>query len=73
MAEIIHMPTRQLRKGRRREKPIQGAPLADVIDDIDFRAASKPTYEEIKASLDKLAYHLIWASRAAKEIFPAYE
>ncbi|MFM0732350.1 hypothetical protein PQQ52_17835 [Paraburkholderia sediminicola] len=73
MAEILHMPTRPPRKGRRREKPVQGAPLAAVIDGIDFREANKPTYAEMKASLDKLAYHLWQASEAASKMFPAYE
>lgn len=72
MAEILQMPPQTPRKGRRRERPIKGAPLAQVIDEIDFREASKPTYEEVKSAVDKLAYHLMWAMRAAKEIFPAY-
>jgi hypothetical protein len=72
MAEILHMPLRPRQKGRRREKPIQGAPLAAVIVGIDFRETDKPTYAEVKSAVDKLAYHLLWAMRAAKEIFPAY-
>lgn len=73
MAKILHMPSRHIRKGRRRERPIEGAPLAQVLEDINFRVAEKPTYAEVKTSVDALAYHLLWAMRAAKEIFPAYE
>ena len=72
MAEILHMPAWARQNGRRRERPIEGTPLAQVIDGIDFREANKPTYAEIKASLDKLAYHLWQASEAAAKIFPAY-
>lgn len=67
------MPAPLRQKGRRRERPIVGAPLAQVINDVDFREAGKPTYEEVKRSLDKLSYHLLQAARAAKEMFPAYE
>jgi hypothetical protein len=70
MADVLHMPPRPIRKGRPRSQPVKGAPLAEVID---FHEANKPTYVEVKASVDKLAYHLLWAMRAAKEIFPAYE
>ncbi|WNC88820.1 hypothetical protein RI103_14045 [Paraburkholderia sp. FT54] len=73
MADILHMPPRPLRKGRRRERPTEGAPLAPVIDGPQFLEPNKPTYAEVKAAVDKLAYHLLGAMRAAKEIFPAYE
>lgn len=73
MAEILRMPAPPRQKGRRRERPIVGAPLAQVINGVDFREAGKPTYDEIKRSLDKLSYHLLHAARAAKKIFPAYE
>jgi hypothetical protein len=58
--------------GRRRERPIEGAPLAHVVEGIDFREASKPTYAEVKASIRKLAYHLMQACDACGELFPAY-
>jgi hypothetical protein len=72
MADILTMPTRPRQKGRRREKQIEGAPLADVIDGVDFREASKPTHAELTASINKVAYHLLWASRSLAEMFPAY-
>lgn len=72
MADILHMPPQPRQRGRRRERPIEGAPLAHVIDGVDFRETNKPTYDEVKRSLDKLTYHLTWAMRAAKEMFPAY-
>lgn len=72
MAEILQMPAHPTRKGRRRERPIEGVPLASVIDGIDFREVNKPTYEEVKASVNRLAHHLRLACDACMELFPAY-
>jgi hypothetical protein len=74
MAEIMHMPPRPRERGRRRERPVEGAPLAQVIiNGTDFREAIKPTHAEINASIDKLSYHLPGAVRAMKEIARAHE
>jgi hypothetical protein len=72
MAEILHMPPRLARKGRRRERPIVGAPMARVVEGINFREANKPTYEEVRASINRLAHHLASACEACRELFSAY-
>jgi hypothetical protein len=72
MAVILPMPHRARPKGRRRERPIKSAPLAHVVEGTDFREANKPTYEEIRASINNLAHHLALACDACRELFPAY-
>jgi hypothetical protein len=72
MADILHMPPRPPRKGRPRNRPIEGAPLAQLIDGVDFREANKPTYAEIQADLNRVAHYLLRAMRSADRIFPAY-
>lgn len=70
MADILHMPLRPRPKGRRRERPIEGAPLAEV-DAIDFGASEKPTYAELTAYIDRIAYHLLEAGRAVMDLSQA--
>lgn len=71
MADILHMPARARPKGRRRKQPIEGAPLADVIEAIRRMQDTEPTYAEIRRDLNQVAHHLLRAIRAAEKIFPA--
>ncbi|MDQ7978714.1 hypothetical protein QYH69_15795 [Paraburkholderia sp. SARCC-3016] len=68
MAEILDMPLQPRQKGRRRERPIKGAPMALIIDGVDFRKAIGPTPEEVKQANDQLALHLLQTVRAAQEL-----
>ena len=68
MADILHMPARPVRKGRPRNRPIDGAPVAQVIDDVAFRGAAKPTRAEINAYIDRIAYHLLMAGRTVRDL-----
>jgi hypothetical protein len=73
VADVLHMPPRPRQKGRRRERPIEGAPLAAVIDGVAFRDPTKPTYAELTAYIDRLAYHLLMAGRTVRDLSQASE
>jgi hypothetical protein len=73
MADVLHMPLRPALKGRPRNQPIEGAPLAQVIEGVAFRDPLKPARAEINVLIDRIAYHLLMAGRTVQDLSQASE
>jgi hypothetical protein len=71
MAELLRMPAREKQRGRRRERPIQDMPLADVIG-FNAPRGQAETAEQKLRRIDNLvsaaASGILMAVRAVKEM-----
>ena len=66
----VHMIGVPRKAGRRRERPLPDAPLADVVSLADRREAPEETAEDradrYAKVMNELAHHLLMAVRALK-------